>query len=180
MPPTIQSVNLTPTHGFSKHPQPHIRLLAGLGVRGDAHRGTTVQHLYHRRQDPTRPNLSQVHLIHAELFRTPEFLPLAITPGDMGENITTLGLDLLDLPTDTHLHLGPSAVIELTGLRTPCIQMDRFRPGLMAASFTPATSGKKRPRAGVMAIVLTSGDVHPGDPIHIELPPQPHHPLERI
>jgi len=180
MPPHIQAVSRNPTHGFSKRPQTAIQLLKGLGVEGDVHLGTTVQHLYHIRKDPTRPNLTQVHLIHAELFAEPEFLPLGITPGDMGENITTAGLDLHHLPTGTRLHLGETAVIQITGLRTPCVKMDHFRPGLMAASLTPDPHGNPAPRAGVMAIVLTTGTVHPNDPIRIDLPPEPHHPLHRL
>ena len=180
MHPTIHTVSLNPRHGFSKHPQTSINLLAGLGVEGDAHLGATVQHLYHIRKDPHRPNRSQVHLIHIELFREPALSNLAIAPGDMGENITTTGLDLLNLPTATRLHLGITAVIELTGLRTPCVQMDRFRPGLMAASFTQGPAGKPVPRAGVMAVVLTAGTVRPGDPIRVTLPPEPHRPLTRI
>ena len=178
-PPTVLAVCLSPTHTFSKLPQPHIHLLAGIGVEGDAHAGRTVQHRYHVRKDPTRPNHTQVHLLQSELFAdlSPQF---SLNPGQLGENITTAGIDLLSLPLATRLHLGPQAVIELTGLRTPCTLIDRFQPGLQAAVTRLTPGSPIHRRAGVMAIVLTSGTVHPNNPIRIELPPEPHQPLQPV
>lgn len=177
MPMHVVAVSLSRTHSFSKHPRPRIQLLAGLGVQGDAHCGATVRHRYLARRDPGQPNLTQVHLLHTELFETLRDSGFHLTPGDLGENITTSGIDLLALPSATRLLLGQDAVVEITGLRTPCVQMDRFRPGLMAAAFLYGPDGTKSPRTGVMSIVLRGGAVDPGSAIRIELPPAPHRPL---
>lgn len=179
-PPSVLAVSLSPTHTFSKQPQPEIRLLAGIGVEGDAHAGRTVQHRYHVRKDPARLNHTQVHLLQSELFAdlAPNFL---LQPGQFGENVTTAGINLLSLPLATRLHLGPVAVIELTGLRTPCKLIDQFQPGLQAAVTRLSPDGPVHRRAGVMAVVLTSGSVRPGDPIRIELPSSlPRQPLFRV
>ncbi len=176
----VLAVHLSPTHTFSKQPQPQIHLLAKLGVQDDAHCGPTVRHRYLRRRNPAAPNLTQVHLLAVEFLQDLNRNGFDLHPGDLGENILTSAIDLVHLPVATRLHLGPTAVVELTGLRTPCIQMNRLQPGLMAASFNLDTLGRKTPRAGVMAIVLNTGAVEPGHPIHIELPPPPHHPLVPI
>ena len=153
--PAVVAVSLSPTHTFSKQPQAEVRLLAGVGVEGDVHAGRTVQHRYHVRKDPTRLNHTQVHLLQAELF--PELAPdFALTPGQLGENVTTTGVDLLSLPLATRLHLGAAAVVELTGLRTPCNLIDRFQPGLQAAVTRRTPGGPVSRRAGVMAVVLVS------------------------
>jgi len=174
----ILSVSLNPQHGFSKQPQANIRLIANEGIEGDAHCGPTTQHLYLKRKDPTLPNLAQVHLIAAELLEELAAKGFALNPGDFGENILTTGLDLLTLPTGTLLHLGPEAIVEVTGLRTPCSQIDDFRTGLQQQVWGPrdATNQKTR-RAGIMATVQTGGLVHPQDPIRITLPSEPHIPL---
>ncbi len=180
MPARVVAVSLSRTHTFSKHPQPHIHLLAGLGVEGDAHCGATVRHRYLARRDPTQPNLTQVHLLQAELLETLRSSGFPLLPGDLGENITTSGIDLLALPASTRLHIGPAAVVEITGLRTPCVQMNHLRPGLMAAVFTYLPSGKKSPRTGVMSIVRRGGTVTPDCPIEIELPALPHQPMKCV
>jgi MOSC domain-containing protein YiiM len=157
-------------HRFSKGPEEAITLVAGLGVEGDAHFGATVQHLSRVRRDPSQPNLRQVHLIHAELFDevTPD-----VQPGQLGENVTTSGLALLDLPRGTRLRLGAEAVIELTGLRNPCVQIDRFRPGLLKEVVGTDADGEVVRKAGVMAVVLEGGVVKPGDAIEVTLPEAP-------
>lgn len=167
-------------HHFSKTPALSIRLLTGLGVEGDGHMGATVQHRYDRRRDPTRPNLRQVHLIPSALFDELRGNGFAIAPGDLGENITTSGIDLAALPTGTRLHLGAHAVIELTGLREPCVLMDRFQPGLKAAMLDRDADGRVIYKAGAMAIVIASGELMPGDPISIEIPAEPHRPLAPV
>ncbi|WUH94977.1 MOSC domain-containing protein [Streptomyces sp. NBC_00433] len=177
---TVTAVSSDADHRFSKSNRPGIRLLAGLGVEGDAHLGATVQHLSRVAQDPTQPNLRQVHLIHAELFDELREAGYAVAPGDLGENVTTRGIDLLALPVGTRLHLGPEAVVEVTGLRNPCRQIDRFRTGLLKQVVGRDTSGALVRKAGVMAVVLTPGTLHPGDPVTPELPPPPHRPLERV
>ncbi len=101
----VIAVSLCATHAFSKQVRPAIRLLKGLGVEGDAHHGVTVKHRSRVRQDPTQPNLRQVHLIHEELHDELRASGFAIGPGTMGENITTRGVDLLGLPTGTRLRL---------------------------------------------------------------------------
>jgi MOSC domain-containing protein YiiM len=151
--------------------------LKNLGVAGDAHMGETVKHRSRVRKDPTQPNLRQVHLIHAELFDELRSKGFRVQPGDLGENVTTSGLDLLALPTGTRLHLGLTAVVEVTGLRNPCIQIDGFQKGLMAATLDKDADGKLIRKAGIMSIVLNDGDVRPGDVIDVELPAPPHQPL---
>lgn len=177
---TVLTVSLSPKHTFSKLPQSSIHLLAGRGVEGDAHCGATVQHRFLRRRNPAAPNRLQVHLLAAEFLATvaknlSDTQP--ILPGDLGENVTTRALDLLALPLGTTLHLGAQAIVELTGLRSPCKLMNKLRPGLMQAAFHPGT---RSPRAGVMAIVLQSGVVESNDLIHVTLPTSPHLPLRPI
>lgn len=174
---TVVAVCRSADHAFSKRPSSRIIVRAGLGVEGDAHSGATVKHRSRVAKDPTQPNLRQVHLIHAELFDELRRAGFTVAAGDLGENITTRGLDLLALPTATHLHLGRSAVVEITGLRNPCKQMDAFRDGLVAAVLDRDEHGELVRKCGVMSIVLADGEVRPGDPIVAELPPLPHRPL---
>ncbi|HEX4617909.1 MAG TPA: MOSC domain-containing protein, partial [Stellaceae bacterium] len=160
--------------------QESIRLLPGLGVDGDAHQGATVKHRSRVARDPTQPNLRQVHLIHAELHEELRTAGFTVTAGQMGENITTQGLDLLGLPAGARLCLGGAAVVEVTGLRNPCAQLDRIQPGLMAATLGRDEHGNLVRKAGVMAVVIAEGEVRPGDPIRVELPPQPHRALAPV
>jgi MOSC domain-containing protein YiiM len=176
----VVAVSLRAGHHFSKTPALSIRLRVGLGVEGDAHLGETVQHRSRVRKDPTKPNLRQVHLIHAELFDELGAKGFVVHPGDLGENITTSGLDLLALPTGARLRLGASAIVEITGLRNPCVQIDHFQAGLMAATLDRDPAGKLVRKAGVMSIVIAEGDVRPGDTICVELPDAPHRPLEPV
>jgi hypothetical protein len=168
------------THRFSKPLAPAIRLLAGLGVAGDAHEGVTVKHRSRVKIFPTQPNLRQVHLIHGELFDELAEGGFRVEPGDLGENVTTRGLDLLGLPVATRLHLGAEALVEVTGLRNPCAQIERFQPGLLAAVLGRDPNGQVVRKAGIMAIVLQGGEIRPGDTIRVELPPEPHRRLERV
>lgn len=179
MPPTALSVSASPGHSVSKPQRPSLRLLAGLGVEGDAHAGVTVRHRSRVAQDPTQPNLRQVHLIHAELLDELNAAGFGLTPGELGENVTTHGLDLLGLPRGTRLRLG-GAVLEVTGLRNPCAQLDGLRPGLMAAVLGRDAAGNLVRKAGIMAVVLEGGEVRPGDVIEVELPGGPHQALERV
>jgi MOSC domain-containing protein YiiM len=165
---------------MSKPVHEAIKLVVGLGVEGDAHSGRTDQHLYHMRRDPTRPNLRQVHLIHSELHEELRAAGLDLAHGEMGENVTTRGIDLLGLPTGTRLHLGAAAIIEVTGLRNPCHQLDKLRPGLKAATLDRDAEGNVIRKAGVMAIVIEGGTVRPGDAIAIELPAAPHQKLQPV
>ena len=174
---SVAAVSLRAGHHFSKTPSLGIRLLRGLGVAGDAHMGETVKHRSRVRRDPMQPNLRQVHLIHAELFDELRAKGFAVKPGELGENITTSGVDLLALPTGTRLHLGASAVVEITGLRNPCIQIDNFQKGLMAATLDKDAAGNLVRKAGIMSIVIAEGDVRPGDAVGVELPTMPHRPL---
>lgn len=173
----VLAVSSSPTHTFSKPNQGSILLLTGLGVEGDAHLGETVKHRSRVARDPSQPNLRQVHLIHAELFDELQAAGFVVSAGQMGENVTTRGVDLLRLPTGTRLHLGNTAVVEVTGLRNPCAQLDDFQPGLMAAVLGRDERGNLIRKAGIMAIVLADGEVTPGDPIRVELPPEPHRSL---
>lgn len=177
---TVVAVHRSSSHTFSKYAEDSITLVAGLGVDGDAHAGTTVKHRSRVARDPSQPNLRQVHLLHAELFDELVATDHAVFPGDMGENITTRGIDLLALPTGTRLRLGAQALVEVTGLRNPCSQIDRFQPGLTAAVLGRDAQGGLVRKAGVMAVVVTGGQLHPGDDITVESPPPPHRRLEPV
>jgi MOSC domain-containing protein YiiM len=177
---TVQAVSCSSTHTFTKPNQRSIRLLTGRGVEGDAHLGETVKHRSRVARDPSQPNLRQVHLLHAELHDELRAAGFVVSAGQMGENVTTRGIDLLGLPTGTRLRLGETAVVEVTGLRNPCLQLDRFQPGLMAAVLSRDEHGALIRKAGVMAIVLADGEVRPGDPIIVALPPAPHRSLEPV
>ncbi|HET8911601.1 MAG TPA: MOSC domain-containing protein [Ktedonobacteraceae bacterium] len=176
----VTAVSRSSKHTFSKPIQDHIQLLTGLGVEGDAHLGETVKHRSRVARNPTQPNLRQVHLIHAELHDELQLAGFAVSAGEMGENITTRGVDLLRLPTGTRLRLGDTAVVEVTGLRNPCTQLDNFQAGLMAAVLERSEDGILIRKAGIMGIVLAEGEVRPGDTITIELPPEPYRSLEPV
>jgi MOSC domain-containing protein YiiM len=177
---TVVAVSLRAGHHFSKTPSTSIHLLRGSGVRGDGHMGATVKHRSRVRKDPTQPNLRQVHLIHAELFDELRAKGFIVEPGQLGENVTTSGIDLLALPTGTRLRLGASAIVEITGLRNPCVQIDNFQNGLMAATLDRDENGNLIRKAGIMSIVLSEGEVRPGDVIVVELPAKPHRPLQPV
>jgi MOSC domain-containing protein YiiM len=176
----VVAVASSPSHSFSKAGRACIRLLKGLGVEGDAHAGSTVKHRSRVKQDPTQPNLRQVHLLHAELHAELSQRGFQVAPGAMGENILTEGIALLALPAGTKLAIGESAVVEVTGLRNPCRQIDAFMPGLLSAVLDRTPSGELVRKAGIMAVVLNDGEVRPGDRIRIEYPPEPHKRLERV
>jgi MOSC domain-containing protein YiiM len=176
----VTAVSLNPGHHFSKPNVLSIRLLEGLGVDGDAHAGKTVKHRSRVRRDPSQPNLRQVHLVHSELFDELRTRCFTVTPGDIGENVTTRGIDLLALPTGTRLRLGEVATVEITGLRNPCVQLDTFQKGLMAATLDKDADGNLIRKAGVMGIVLVGGEIRPGDAIAIELPVGAHRPLQPV
>lgn len=176
----VVSVSACPAHGFSKQIASSINLLAGLGVEGDAHCGVTVKHRSRVAKDPTQPNLRQVHFLHQELFEELHAKGFELHPGQIGENITTRGIDLLALPTGAELHIGRSAVVRITGLRNPCEQLNRFQAGLTSAVLGRTPEGKLVRKAGVMGIVMSSGTVEPGNLIAVKLPAQPHRALERV
>ncbi|HZP26187.1 MAG TPA: MOSC domain-containing protein [Dehalococcoidia bacterium] len=176
----VEAVSVSPAHTVAKDNQSVIRLLAGLGVEGDAHLGKTVQHLHPKKQNPAAPNLRQVHLIHAELHDELRAGGFDVAPGQMGENVTTRGLDLLGLPRGTRLRLGPAAVIEITGLRDPCRQLNGIQDGLLNACISKDEDGNLVRKAGIMAIVVEGGEVHPNDPIQVELPTGPYEPLAPV
>ena len=176
----VTAVSRSGVHEFSKANEESIRLLKGLGVEGDAHMGEAVQHRSRVARDPSQPNLRQVHLIHDELHHELAEAGFAVSAGQMGENVTTRGIDLLSLPTGTRLHLGGTAVVEVTGLRNPCVQLEQIQEGLMAATLERDEQGKLVRKAGVMGVVDTGGEVRAGDPIRVELPPEPHQALEPV
>jgi MOSC domain-containing protein YiiM len=176
----VVSVSSHAHHQFSKSCVDAIELIAGVGVVGDAHAGITVKHRSRVRVDPTQPNLRQVHLLATELFAELAGKGFKFSPGDLGENIVTAGIDLLGLPRGTLLRLGASAIIEITGLRNPCAQIDAFQPGLLAAVLDRAGDGSLIRKAGIMAIVLAAGRVQPGDAIFVTVPAEPHERLERV
>jgi len=175
----VMAVSRSPVHGFSKPREAAIRLLAGIGVEGDAHAGTTVRHRSRVAVDPTQPNLRQVHLIHAELHAALAQAGFEVGYGELGENITTSGIDLLGLPAGTRLRIG-DAQIEITGLRNPCAQIEQFRAGLLSQLVYRDAHGELVRKAGVMGVVLAGGVVRPGQGIETMLPPSPHRKLERV
>lgn len=177
--PHVVAVAKDGAHQFSKQRAESITLLAGLGVEGDAHCGVTVKHRSRLARDPTQPNLRQVHLVHAELFEELAAKGFAIQPGEIGENITTRGIDLLALPTGAVIHIGAAAV-EITGLRNPCHQLDDHKEGLTHAVLDRDAAGNLVRKAGIMGIVTAGGTVKPGDRIRLELPPLPHRALEKV
>jgi MOSC domain-containing protein YiiM len=176
----VAAVSRAARHSFSKTPELVVRLIAGLGVEGDAHQGATVQHRSRVARDPTQPNLRQVHLLQAELFDELAAGGFRLAAGDLGENVTTRGIDLLALPTGTRLRLGDQAVVSITGLRNPCVQIERFRAGLLDAVLSRDAQGKPIRKAGVMAVVLEGGEVRPGDAVGVMLPEPPHRALEPV
>jgi MOSC domain-containing protein YiiM len=178
--PRVAGLALSPRHRFSKEPVPEVRLLAGHGIEGDAHAGTTVRHRSRRRFRPQDPNLRQVHLLAGELLDELTAKGYDVAPGRLGENVTTVGVDLLALPTGTVLRLGEAAEVEVTGLRNPCVQIDRYSDGLMAQVIGRSDDGEVVRRAGIMGVVLTSGTVRVDDPLTVVLPPGPHQPLRPV
>jgi MOSC domain-containing protein YiiM len=166
--------------GITKLGQEAITLVTGHGVEGDVHAGATVKHRSRQRRSPAAPNLRQVHLIHAELHDELREAGFELVPGEMGENVTTRGIDLLGLPTGVRLRLGAEAVVEVTGLRNPCVQLDGLRPGLMQANLDRDGAGNLVRKSGVMSVVLQGGEVRAGDSIEVELPPEPHRPLQPV
>ena len=177
---TVTVVSSNGTYAFTKPNRDSVTLLAGLGVEGDVHAGVTVKHRSRVAQDPTQPNLRQVHLIHEELFEELREVGFEVAPGDLGENVTTRGIDLLGLPVGTLLHLGDEAVVEVTGLRNPCLQIDNCQAGLLKQVVGRDAAGNIVRKAGIMGIVTSGGTVRPGDPVKVELPAEPHRPLDRV
>lgn len=175
----VVAVAASPSHVFSKPTVDRIELVAGLGVADDAHQGITVKHRSRVARDPSQPNLRQVHLLHAELLDELAAAGFRVAAGDIGENVLTRGIDLLALPRGAVLRLGAQARVEVTGLRNPCRQLDAFQPGLMAATLGRDPQGNLVRKAGIMAVVLATGPVRPGDPVSIDLPPR-HTPLEPV
>ena len=176
----VEAVSNGKSHGIGKENADAIRLIEGLGVEGDVHAGQTVKHRSRVRKDPTQPNLRQVHLIHAELHEELAGHGFEVAPGQMGENVTTSGVELLALPTGARLRLGDEAVVEVKGLRNPCKQLNEIAPGLLNAVLDRDADGELVRKSGVMGVVLEGGEVRPGDPIEVELPPEPHVRLEPV
>ncbi len=184
MPPfesaVVAALHRSGLHSFSKFTEATLQLVEGFGVQGDAHAGVTVKHRSHAARDASKLNLRQVHLLHVELFDELMTSGFAVWPGDLGENVTTRGIDLLGLPVGTRLHLGSAAVVQLTGLRNPCSQIDRFQSGLMVAVLGRDSADRLVRKSGVMAIVLEGGSVSAGDAIRVDLPALPHRGLEPV
>lgn len=176
----VLAVHLSPTHTFSKQAVPSVRLVAGLGVDGDAHSGATVKHRSRVARDPSQPNLRQVHLVHVELLEELRLQGHPVEPGSIGENLTTSGLDLLALPQGTKLHIGADAIVVITGLRNPCAQLDNFSHGLTEAVLDRTPDGQLVRKSGVMGVVEASGAVAPGDPITVVIPPGAQLPLKPV
>ena len=175
--PRVIAVASDSGHNFSKPLKPVINLIAGFGIEGDAHAGKTVQHLWDKKKTPNAPNLRQVHLVHEEIFKELAEDGFTVTPGDIGENIVTRGIDLLKLPLGTLLEFESGAVIELTGLRDPCKKLNKVQDGLIHKFVYKSDEGKRAVKSGVMSIVLTGGEIRSGDTIKVKLPQGPHKPM---
>jgi MOSC domain-containing protein YiiM len=173
----VEAVSTDARHRFSKHPREAITVVAGYGIEGDAHAGATVQH---RSRARAAPNLRQLHLVPTELLDELLQRGFGVGPGSIGENVLTRGLDVHALPTGTRLELGDEAVVEVTGLRNPCRQLDRFQKGLMAAVLDRDGDGNLIRKAGIMSVVLAGGVVRPGDRIGVRLPSGEQGPLEVV
>jgi MOSC domain-containing protein YiiM len=178
--PYVVDVSMDKAHHFSKPVVDEVVLIEGWGVEGDAHAGTTVQHRSRVARDPSQPNLRQVHLMHAELFDEVAGAGFRVAPGQMGENVTTRGIDLLRLPTDTLLYLGADACVRVTGLRNPCQQINGFEPGLLREVLGRAEDGSIERKGGVMAVVVAGGTVRRGDHIRVEFPAGERTPLSPV
>jgi len=179
-PPRVLAVHVNARHTFSKQTASSIRLVAGLGVEGDAHSGATVKHRSRVARDPSQPNLRQVHLVHYELLTQLAAQGFPVVPGSIGENITTQGLDVLALPEGSELHLGAKAVVVVTGLRNPCLQLDSFSAGLMGAVLDRTGDGRLIRKAGIMGVVSVGGVVRSGDPIRVVVSAGPALPLKPV
>ncbi len=177
---SVVAVHASGIHGFSKQTQDGIVLLAGLGVEGDAHCGRTVKHRSRVAKNPDQPNLRQVHLIHTELFEQMARQGHVVRPGELGENISTQGIDLLGLPRGSELHIGAEAVVTITGLRNPCGQIENFQAGLLAQVLEKKSDGTLIRKAGVMGVVTRGGRVRQGDPVRVCLPPEPREALDWV
>ncbi len=178
--PIVLALSISPTHTLSKQNQSEIEIVAGFGVKGDAHMGEKVKHRSRVRQNPNQPNLRQVHLIHSELFEELEIAGFDINPGDMGENITTANLDILALPRDTILSIGKEVKLLITGLRNPCDQLNGIEKGLMDAVISKDDQGQLIRKAGIMSVVLSGGIIKKGDMILVEYPNKPYIKLDRV
>jgi MOSC domain-containing protein YiiM len=178
--PIVLGVFVSDKHSFSKYRRESINLLERLGVEGDAHCGKLVQHLWDAKKDPLRPNFRQVHLIHSELLDEVNARGFNVLPGDLGENITTRGIDLLGLPTGARLQIGEDAVVEVTGLRSPCVQINTFQEGLLEAVIERRKSVGLIRKTGVMSVVIRGGVIRNGDAIEVRLPDGPHERLAPI
>jgi len=177
---TVIAVASDSAHNFSKPTKPVITLVAGFGVQGDAHAGKTVQHLSDKKRNPDAPNLRQVHLMHEELFGELAGVGISVLPGQMGENIVTRGIDVLGLPQGAEFHFPSGAIIQITGLRSPCKKLNTIHPDLLKAVVEKRTDGSVNKKTGVMSVVLKGGDVHEGDDIKIIFPKGEHKPLECV
>jgi MOSC domain-containing protein YiiM len=178
--PLVVAVCSSPNHNFSKFVREKIYIISGIGVENDVHSGKKVKHRSRVTQNPNQPNLRQVHLIHVELFEELKQKGFEISCGEIGENITTKNLDLLNLPRNTILEIGATAKIKVTGLRNPCYQLNDLQDGLMNAVLEINNNGELIRKAGIMGIVIKSGEIKAGDLIKIELPNEPFEKLERV
>ena len=176
---TVLSVSLSGSHSMKKPTVEEIELIENFGVKGDVHAGATVKHVYDKKKNASAPNLRQVHIIHDELIQEMCGLNLIVKPGEMGENITCSGLDILSLPTDTLLHIG-TAILQVRGLRKPCSQLDGVQKGLMKATIGKKSNGDVHFRTGIMCTVYKSGKIKKGAKISVELPSTPHKELEPV
>lgn len=176
----VTALSKSASHTFNKYNCDSLTLLQGLGVKGDAHMGKTVKHRSRVANDPTQPNLRQVHLIQGELHQELNTKGYLITPGQMGENITTINIDLLKLPKGTLLEIGNNVTLEVTGLRNPCNQLDSIKKGLMKAVLDKDKNGNLIRKSGIMSVVIQGGDIYVGDTIKVKLPPKPHEKLKKV
>jgi len=166
---SVLSVSMSSSHGFSKRPTDYIYLLSGCGVQGDVHCSGAA----------SSNNKRQVHLIASELLtelarKDSKGRAYIISPGALGENITTKGIDLVGLNEGTRLHFGDGddhAIVRITGLRNPKKRLDEWPKGLLDRCAMKNKKGEITGRKiGVMGIVEEDGFVQPGHMVYVEKP----------
>ena len=179
----VAAVHRSDEHTFSKATCESIELVAGLGVNGDAHQGAKVKHRSRVAANPDQPNLRQIHLVMSELLDEVNSAGHNVVAGQLGESITTTGIDLISLPVGSMLRIGDTALVALTGLRNPCPQIKSVGDGLMKMMFIDDQDNPEGPkigRTGVMGVVIAGGIVAADDGIKIRFPAGPLTRMEKV
>lgn len=138
----VHSVNVSGGKGERKKPVAGAEIRTGHGLVGDGHAGS-----WHR----------QVSLLALESIEKMRSRGLEVGPGDFAENLTTSGIELLELPLGSRLKVGP-AVLEITQHGKEC--HDRCAIYRQAGDCV-------MPREGIFAVVVKGATVKSGDAIEV-------------